>query len=282
MDDKVKIAAFDGSGFHNWRFRMETVLDTFDLLDCLHREMSEIDEFKLVADDSASVKSEKKKKMVERRAAEKKFEGKWCGCRRLRRGLSFIVDTATVVAADCRVKVSLESDPGGYGRVKYQSKYQNRRADIAVEDKQSSDRVDVAFMASKEKEEEGVKMQWFLDSGATDHMDDRKYFSTMRRLERPVEVVVASGEKLLAKYCGDVVVHSAVGNVRQKCEAKNVLYVPNLSCNLFSVNRVARTGMKVSFIGNKAEITKSGTVMAVAFYDRKQYVLDVLYQCNTQ
>ncbi|XP_062554107.1 uncharacterized protein LOC134219398 [Armigeres subalbatus] len=110
-----------------------------------------------------------------------------------------------------------------------------------------------------------------------DHMvNDRNYFSMMRRLERPVEVVVASGEKLLAEYSGDVVVYSAVGNMRKKCEVKNVLYVPNLSCNLFSVNRVARAGMEVSFFGNKAKITKYGAVMAAAHYDGKQYVLDVM------
>lgn len=72
MDEKVKVAAFDGAGFHNWKFRMETVLDTYDLLDCVRREIAEIDELREMATDSAEVKAEKKRQMVERSAADKK------------------------------------------------------------------------------------------------------------------------------------------------------------------------------------------------------------------
>ena len=72
MDEKVKIAAFDGSGFHNWKFRMETILDTYDLVDCVHHEIDEIEELREMAADSADVKAEKKRKMVVRKAAEKR------------------------------------------------------------------------------------------------------------------------------------------------------------------------------------------------------------------
>lgn len=72
MDEKAKITPFDASGVHNWRFRMETVLDTFDLLDCLEREVNEIEEFREEDGDTAAVKAEKKKKVLERKAQEKK------------------------------------------------------------------------------------------------------------------------------------------------------------------------------------------------------------------
>lgn len=39
---------------------------------------------------------------------------------------------------------------------------------------------------------------------------DSSYFSEMRSLKKPVEVVVANGAKLTAKYCGDVVLYPTV------------------------------------------------------------------------
>lgn len=72
MDDKTKIIAFDGSGFHNWKFRLETVLDMHDLLECLQREVAEIDEFRVEASDTAVVRAEKERKIAEWRVKEKK------------------------------------------------------------------------------------------------------------------------------------------------------------------------------------------------------------------
>lgn len=93
--------------------------------------------------------------------------------------------------ADCRV--SVVPKPSGSGKVKDL----NRKTDVVIEEDCLSDGADVCFVASKEAELE--KMQWFLDSGATDHMiKDSRYFSEMRRLEKPVEVVVANGAKLKA------------------------------------------------------------------------------------
>lgn len=109
--------------------------------------------------------------------------------------------------------------------------------------------------------DELVKVGWFIDSGATDHMlKDADCFSTLRRLETPVEIVVANGQKLRAEYCGDVSLYAVVGGVTKECVAKNVLYLPGLSCNLFSVKRVVKAGWKVCFDGEKAEIVKNGVV----------------------
>lgn len=72
MEEKARIVAFDGTGFHNWKFRVECILDTFDLLDCLQREVEEIEELHELQDDTAAVRAEKKKKVQERRALDKK------------------------------------------------------------------------------------------------------------------------------------------------------------------------------------------------------------------
>lgn len=74
MDEKAEFATFAGSRFHNWKFRMETVLDMYGLclLVCVHQKIAEIGELREMADDSAQAKFVKEKQMVERSAAEKK------------------------------------------------------------------------------------------------------------------------------------------------------------------------------------------------------------------
>lgn len=124
-------------------------------------------------------------------------------------------------------------------------------------------------------------MQWFLDSGATDHMvKDPSVFREMRRLEQPVQVSVANGEKMVAEFCGDVMVHAVVGEKMKKCVVRNALYLPGLSHNLFSVNRVAKSGMQVNFAGDRADIVKNGAVMAVGHYTGRLYELEVWCECN--
>lgn len=72
MEEKAKIVAFDGTGFHNWKFRVECILDTFNLLDCLQREVAEVEELRETQEDLAATRAEKKKKVAERIMAEKK------------------------------------------------------------------------------------------------------------------------------------------------------------------------------------------------------------------
>lgn len=174
-------------------------------------------------------------------------------------------------AADCRVRTEEDTVASECERVKVR----NRKTNIAIEDDRGSDCGAIVFVATKE--EHTVKTDWLLDSGATEHMvKDASYLSEIRRLKRPVEVVIANGEKLLADYCGDMVMYTDVAGKKKKCEAKNVLYVPGLKSNLFSVNRIARSGLQVKFFDNRAELIKNDEVMATAHYTGKQYEMKMM------
>lgn len=416
MEDKSKVFAFDGNNFHNWKFRMETVLDMHDLLDCLVRDAEEVPELQVEAEDTAAVKSDKEKKFSERKTCEKKCKSFivqaiddnqlelikdcrtpkqiWSTLKNVfeRRGvagqlylrkqlltLRYVEGVcrmsehllrfdklirelkgsgATVEESDavCHLLLTLppsfdsvvtaietlpdgvtmdfvkkrlldvdlkrrnseaceEASGGGVDGVAMASKHNkkklkcyqcgkfgHKKANCREFDRESEkqkvnnqnkapkpksdayrqkahvgaqeDRPEIAFMAAGD--EDLVRVGWFLDSGATDHMlCDSRYFSVMRRLERPIEIVVANGQKLLAEYCGDVIMYTVVDDTVRKCEAKNVLYLPGLSCNLFSVKRIAKAGLQVCFEEGKAEVKKNGAVVAFGRLNGKLYELDI-------
>lgn len=171
---------------------------------------------------------------------------------------------------DCRM-VKL----GDQSKAKPKNEASKQKAHVGVSEEQP----EIAFLTAES--EDLVKVGWFIDSGATDHMmKDADYFSSMRRLDSPVDIVVANGQKLRAEYCGDVSLYAVVGGVTKKCVANNVLFLPGLSCNLFSVKRVAKAGLKVCFDDEKAEIVKDGVVTAVGWLKGKLYELDIYCKPN--
>ena len=78
---------------------------------------------------------------------------------------------------------------------------------------------------------------WIADSGVTSHMTFSK--DGMKNLkEDTTGVVIGDGRTMKAKYCGDLDLYpvSKQGLLLPKITLTNVLYVPDLSYNLFSIN----------------------------------------------
>ncbi|KAK9688266.1 protein of unknown function (DUF4219) [Popillia japonica] len=112
---------------------------------------------------------------------------------------------------------------------------------------------DKQLFTSLRKLEECSDSSWFLDSGATDHMvNDKQLFTSLRKLDKPIKIAVAKqGQMLEANFVGDMEVISAVNGKNIKIPIENVLYVPNLLHNLFSVRKVEDKGMKITFFNKK-------------------------------
>lgn len=93
------------------------------------------------------------------------------------------------------------------------------------------------------------ELTFFIDSGCTDHMVNKKiYFTDIVMLQEPIRIAIAKDNNyLIALGVGNIEVYSFVGNENVKCTIRNVLYVPDLRKNLLSVKRLEMHNIKVIF-----------------------------------
>ena len=107
---------------------------------------------------------------------------------------------------------------------------------------------------------------WVIDSGASRHMSfNRSLFNgSLIRLKSPVSVRVGNGTLLQADFVGTI-------QVKVKCEGSlslvdlhNVLFVPDLHFNLFSITKCTEFGHSVTFVFNSVVMT---TLDGVRFCD---------------
>lgn len=135
---------------------------------------------------------------------------------------------------------------------------------------------DVAFM-TVDGEPAGGEFRWILDSGASEHMvSDKNYLQNVRTLDSPIVINVAkSGVSLTSRVAGEVKMTSNVEGGQLTCTVYNVLYVPGLYANLFSVKRVTERGMEVTFGKDGARITRGSEVVCTASRKGRLYELDV-------
>lgn len=115
--------------------------------------------------------------------------------------------------------------------------------------------------------------KWYLDSGATNHMCNRKDIMREYVSVKPLEVYVANGQKLSTVGRGNVLVRL------RNCEKtiSNVYYVPNLTTNLLSVSELTRKGYRVVFNNKQCKILGTNSkVVATASFTNGVYQLDTV------
>ena len=99
--------------------------------------------------------------------------------------------------------------------------------------------------------------EWVLDSGCTQHMcyDKSLFHNGLSKLKNPKGVELGDGYIVTAEYQGDVILDVEVEpGIFKKCKLKDVLYVPDLSCNLVSISRATKAGQQVIFESDKCTI----------------------------
>ena len=119
---------------------------------------------------------------------------------------------------------------------------------------------------------------WIVDSGATQHMTNDKYwFTNCIELKVPRNVEVGDGRKLLATAIGNIKIQIISEDKYKICSFQNVLYVPELAHNLLSVSQTSKLGNVVQFEDNICKIINGNKLAAVAHKVGKLYILDCVH-----
>jgi hypothetical protein len=156
--------------------------------------------------------------------------------------------------ADCRVAKHSSKDKDG------QSRSGNAAtANIATTDDMMS--FATAYIAHKTVDNQSV--EFHLDSGASDHLTCNKDL-LLDPIAYRSAVTIGDGSKLYSTHRGTM-------QVNQLIKVDNVLYVPNLSCNLLSVRQLLSGNFQVKFSRDEAIITdaKQESVLGTANFERQ-------------
>lgn len=150
----------------------------------------------------------------------------------------------------------------------------------ALENNLESNDESVCFFGEVENEKKVLKgvIQFFIDSGCTDHMvNEKSYFSDLVMLEEPIKIAVAKNDNfLLAMGVGNIKVVSTVGKEKIDCTIKNVFYIPNLRRNLLSVKRLEMSNIKVLFENAQVRlISKEGRLIGIG---KRENLYEISFQ----
>ena len=134
----------------------------------------------------------------------------------------------------------------------------------------NSDDFESAFITPSAK-----TRKWLIDSGASSHMtNQRELFSEYHPFSIPEKVCLGDGRLVEAFGSGNIPVVMEIGNKTKKGRFYDVLYVPKLSHNLFSVRAASKRGKVMSFNDKKCYIyDEYNNVCGTGTLDGKLYTL---------
>lgn len=123
-----------------------------------------------------------------------------------------------------------------------------------------------------------VTVHTLIDSGASSYMtNQQEYLEQYEEFQQPEKVGLGDGRTVLALGSGYVQVNMrcGLGGKLRRAVIHNVLFVPKLTCNLFSVRAAAAKGNKVKFGEKKCWIRNSiGRLCGMGSLVEKLYQLD--------
>ena len=111
------------------------------------------------------------------------------------------------------------------------------------------------FMAKKSIAQKSNDQVWYIDSGATQHMTSSKKFMSNYKNISPIDIHLADQRIVSAIGMGDILMKSTVNG--KLGLLREVLYVPELEHNLFSVSMFTKSGNEVIFTANTCKMLKS-------------------------
>ncbi|KAG5896038.1 hypothetical protein JTB14_011033 [Gonioctena quinquepunctata] len=145
----------------------------------------------------------------------------------------------------------------------------------------SSTKSNYALMSNTEGES---KCDWYLDSGASQHMTfNRSWFKNYEKLNIKEYIVIGDGTRLAVEGRGSISV-----NIRKKnndtisCTIERVLHVPDLPCSLFSASAVADKGYTIITNKRQCKIIKDNETIILGERDGNLFRLKMDLEKDTQ
>jgi hypothetical protein len=141
---------------------------------------------------------------------------------------------------------------------------------FAVTENPSENENDTTTDESTDPQKHEVTCSWIIDSAATRHLtNDKKLISNTKKLQTPIRVVVANGEKVKLSELGDIHLKPKKDNddnetLTSSFKLSNVAYAPSFKSNLMSVAKIVDTGAEVLFKKNEAIVFKQNQQIFIA------------------
>lgn len=135
--------------------------------------------------------------------------------------------------------------------------------------------IDSAFLVSSGEKDN----DWLIDSGASSHMTHNKsLFKVYNTFETPQKVTLGDGHILEAVGSGNIEIFTLTRDKQVKPNTMyDVLHVPGLKANLFSVRSAAEKHLIVQFGHSRCWLkNKSGKLRATGTLYNKLYYLDTI------
>lgn len=135
-----------------------------------------------------------------------------------------------------------------------------------VENKQQDDNAFMCQAADSVNDRDA----WVLDSGASDHMSHRReWFINYKEIS--INVMVGNGSVIAAKGRGDINILAYNGVDWIKRHIADVLFVPEISMNLFSSGKVMDRGFQLRSNNKRCDILNDDEIVAVGFRREKLF-----------
>lgn len=119
---------------------------------------------------------------------------------------------------------------------------------------------------------EKVTDEWFMDSGATQHMSPvLEWFVNYKPLITQIPIQMGNGDIIYATGEGEIDIYAFNGSEWNRQYLAKVLHVPELKYNLFSLSSALDKGLSLSSHSQKCTFSKNGNVLAVGERQGKLY-----------
>lgn len=122
---------------------------------------------------------------------------------------------------------------------------------------------------------------WIVDSGASDHMcHDEKHFFKYEKLNPVKNIMIGDGTMMEAVGSGLVKLEAFNGQEWIKTTINNVLHVPKMAANLFSVGAATSKGYKVMINNDQCDFVKENKVGAIGRKENKIFKMCFRYDIS--